>query len=320
VLALDQAVFNALEPEAKREEGGILSVYSLGQIEEARPELLAIKPKRSTIEYIFTLTPVWVRYVIDCKSVEGEFVHYLDADLFFVSDLALLLRECEQGDCLIIPHHFSPENMNLLQYGEYNVGFVSFRHSEKGIKCLEWWELKCLEWCFDKPEETRYADQKYLEDFSSVIDSVVVSLNQGANAAPYNVAHRSITVKKTEIYVEDEPMVFFHFHGLRQIGVFLYDGGIPAKGWKRLLTRKLIRPYLSKISKIESLAKSNTIVGTDHRRKDKVSIMNLFRDFSARRLIFHSSLVTFTINLGFFTVPYRCARFIRNVFSGTKAR
>src|SRR5258706_12876146 len=81
VLCLDAATegcLNALQLD-------YLVAVGLPQLEAADPELLATRASRSLIEYYFTSTPCWIRYVHE-RLPQGADLTYLDADLYFFSD------------------------------------------------------------------------------------------------------------------------------------------------------------------------------------------------------------------------------------------
>ncbi len=81
---------------------------------------------------------------------------YLDADLYFFAPPSKVRAEEGQASVGIVPHRYAPEQAHLLQYGRYNVGWVSFKNDATGRACLEWWRERCIEWCFDRVEKGRF--------------------------------------------------------------------------------------------------------------------------------------------------------------------
>jgi hypothetical protein len=241
VLCMDAAAHDALSALALPE----ITPISLEELESADPALLEAKRNRSTIEYYFTCTPSLPLYIMRTWRDIGV-VTYLDADLFFFSDPKPLFDELGDGSVAIIGHRFPVNLRDRELYGIYNVGWLSFRNDESGMECLEWWRDRCLEWCYDRVEGERFADQKYLDDWPHRFRNVVVLQHPGANLAPWNIGNHSLGVMGASVTVDSMPLVFFHFHGLKQIGRWLYD-----PGWKeyaitpsRVLRTMIYLPYI----------------------------------------------------------------------------
>jgi hypothetical protein len=148
---------------------------------------------------------------------------YLDADLFFFSDPSPIYQELDEASVLIVGHRFPPHLKYLEDHGIYNVGLLSFRRDGVGPQCLHWWRNRCLEWCYDRVEDGRFADQKYLDDWPTRFPRVVVLQHKGAGLAPWNVSNHALRLENGQVLVDTQPLVFFHFHGLKQMGRWLYN-------------------------------------------------------------------------------------------------
>ena len=207
---------------------------------------------RSTIEYYFTLTPSLIVHVLNTVR-EAEVVTYLDGDLWFLADPEPVYREMGADSVVIIPHGFAPEMKERERYGIYNVGWVSFRADADGNACLQWWRERTIEWCFDRVEDGRFADQGYLDQFPSLFRGVHVLANRGANLAPWNVAMSSISLRDGVIWANQDRVLFFHFHELRRLpgGEYLASHGAYKAPLTPLMRDYLYRPYLHELSAIE---------------------------------------------------------------------
>jgi hypothetical protein len=218
VLCMDATTFDSLYSLALP---GIVPI-GLDELEANDTELQGAKTNRSRIEYYFTSTPSLPLYIME-KWAEVELITYLDADLFFFSDPQPLFDELGPGSIGMIAHRFPPRLRDRERYGLYNVGWLSFRRDENGLACLRWWRERCIEWCYDREEDGRFADQKYLDDWPSRFANVVVLQHPGANVAPWNVDTTILRNAGDSVMVGSQPLIFFHFHGLKQIGRWLYD-------------------------------------------------------------------------------------------------
>lgn len=195
---------------------------ALEAFERGDDALLRAKGTRSRLEYYFTCTPSLPLYILE-RWPEVELITYLDADLYFFADPQPLFDELGAGSLAIIPHRFSEQLRHLELHGRYNVGWISFRRDANGLACLRWWRERCIEWCYDRPEPGRFADQKYLDAWPQRFGGVVVIGQKGANLAPWNMANYTIRAAGRGVRVDDDPLIFFHFHGLRQPRSWLYS-------------------------------------------------------------------------------------------------
>lgn len=218
ILCMDRECYEDL---ARRQLANVFLI-ALEDFERNDSALLEVKSGRSLAEYYFTCTPSLPLYIFQ-RFPEQNILTYLDADLFFLSDPAPLFDELGQGSIGIIEHRFPPELRHLEMYGMYNVGWITFRRDEQGLACLQWWRERCIEWCYDRVEPGRFADQKYLDQWPALFTGVRVLQHKGANVAAWNVSRYKLTIKDGQICVDDQPLIFYHFHGLTQILPSLYN-------------------------------------------------------------------------------------------------
>lgn len=178
------------------------------------PDLLEVKSTRTIIEYYFTCTPCFPLFLLK-QYTSIDLITYLDSDLFFFHSPAPVFQEIGSSSIAIIPHRFSPERQILERYGIYNVGWLSFRNNDNGLACLEWYRSRCLEWCFDRYEDDKFADQKYLDHWPKQFSGVCVLQHKGANLALWNIINYSIQDTNQGLFVDEVPLIFYHFQGVR---------------------------------------------------------------------------------------------------------
>lgn len=242
VLCMDEATHAAM---IQLELPGV-ELIALRAFEKGDDSLLEAKQNRSRIEYYFTCTPSLPLYVLD-HWAEVDLITYLDADLFFFSSPAPLFEELGDGSIAIIGHRFSANLRGHEVTGIYNVGWLSFRRDDYAVTCLKWWRSKCIEWCYDLVDDGRFADQKYLDDWPIRFHKVVVLEHRGANVAIWNVGNHHLRLcDRDTVMVDEHPLIFFHFHSLRQITPWLYDPGWTAAGVapSRMLRGRIYHPYI----------------------------------------------------------------------------
>ncbi len=221
-----------------------VTLYGLEELEAYDPELLAVKNTRKTVEYYFTTSPCWPRFLLR-KHPEIDILTYVDADCLFFSDPSPVLAELGDASVGIVPHRFSARMREAERYGKYNVGWQTFRNNAEGLRCLEWWRERCLEWCHDYIDGERYADQKYLDRFTEFFDTVVIK-NEGVNVAPWNLENYKLRFSGEEISLNGVPLVFYHFQGVRNVIGPLWDLGLKPYGLKgaKDVVNGLYRPYV----------------------------------------------------------------------------
>jgi hypothetical protein len=218
-------------------------------------ELAAAKADgRGAVEYYFTLTPSLVRYVLD-RTPGVEMVTYLDGDLWFLANPQAIYRQMGEASVLIIPHGFTPAMRHQEKFGVYNVGWLSFRNDPRGRACLEWWRNRTNEWCFDRVDEanSRFCEQRYLDQFPGKFEGVHVLANRGANLAPWNVGASVISLRGGHVYADNDQVIFFHFHGIKQMAPreFLALHGPYRAPMVPVVRRALYQPYLRELLAIE---------------------------------------------------------------------
>src|SRR5205085_895938 len=121
-------------------------------------------------------------------------------------------------------------SLERLYYGIFNVGLLVFRGDANGLRCLNWWRERCLEWCKTLPEGDRFGDQKYLDWWPADFPGVAVAGNPGIGIAPWNVMNYQVSANGGKILVDGQPMIFYHFHNFSLIDDHTADPGLDAYG------------------------------------------------------------------------------------------
>jgi hypothetical protein len=207
------------------------------------PKLCEIKLTRTKGEYCWTLTPFAPRFVFEAdKSVNR--VTYIDADLWFLSSPAAIFLELEKSgkSVLITDHAYAPEYDQSRSSGQFCVQFMTFMRLE-GESVRKWWEDRCIEWCFNRFEDGKFGDQRYLDKWPQQFPNIVHILQDKELAlAPWNASRFPLG-----------NAVFYHFHGLRITSKNTVNTGeytLP-----RTVLKYVYEPYLKDLKKsIETLS------------------------------------------------------------------
>ncbi len=182
----------------------------IAELENYDPELAATKATRSLIEYYFTITPCWPLYLFDTFK-EIEQITYLDADLYFFSDPETVFAEINKASIALSPHNFSPDHAEDIVYGKYNMGWITWRRDENGLTALKWYRESCIEWCYDRLEGDKFADQKYLEEIAGFPGAKDIK-HIGVNISEWSCNNYEFTLDDNDTpLVDGEPLVCYHF-------------------------------------------------------------------------------------------------------------
>jgi hypothetical protein len=253
VLCLDDACYQALSQLRLPD----MQLISIAEFERGDVALQAAKTNRSLVEYYFTCTPSVALYVLRIDPAV-DCVTYVDSDFSFFTDPSPMYRELCQGSIGIIRHRFPPRLNHLAEHGTFNVGLLIFRRDVSGLGCLQWWRDRCIEWCYDRVENGRFADQGYLNDWPDRFTNVVVLEHKGINLAPWNVSNYSIRYVDGTVLVDEGALICFHFQGLKRRYRSLYDLGLQPYGVRPndAILRGIYAPYIA------ALEASATLAGT----------------------------------------------------------
>ncbi len=198
-----------------------VELISLEEFEDE--ELKKTKQDRSLVEYFWTCTPSLPLYILS-KYPELDMITYIDADLYFYSDPLPIFEEFSYRSILLIEHRYAKDIENKTKNnGIYNVQFITFRNDETGITALRWWRDRCLEWCYRRAEDGKMGDQKYLDDWTTRFSNVCVLKNKGAGLAPWNIIKYNIRRVENEIYVDEDKLIFYHFHYFKMYSNKLFN-------------------------------------------------------------------------------------------------
>jgi hypothetical protein len=256
VVCFDDDCFEMLQLLKKTSNLTQLTPISLAEFEDEA--LLSIKPTRTRGEYCWTCTPSVVRYCLEKFQLPN--CTYIDADMWFYNNPSVLIEELDDSkSVLITEHRYTRQYDQSKKSGIYCVQFVYFRNDENGKKVLNWWREQCLEWCFNRQEDGKFGDQKYLDDWTTRFEGVHVLQHLGGGLAPWNVQQYEFNENETfkingieKTTRQAFSPIFFHFHGLKTYG----DGHQIFAPKKYILSENVLRyfynPYILILQQIKS--------------------------------------------------------------------
>lgn len=218
---------------------------------------------RDVAERAWTLTPYWMKWLLDTGEMEE--LLYLDADSFLFRGMEGVLTEYRQASVGIIPHRFPPRlQWRAKQNGEFNVNAVYLKNDETGRACAELWRDQCLKWCYRRtlrsPEGyLLFGDQGYLDGWQSLFNAHALE-HTGVNLAPWN-QEQYVYAFDRHLYVVShsdpqqanvtriDPLVMYHFHELKIEGSRIHYGGY-ANYLKKEIVEHVYNPYIKQLNAI----------------------------------------------------------------------
>lgn len=213
ILCMDEETHSALV----RLDLEAVNLISRAEFEANDPQLAALCAERDRVAFYWTSTPSLPLHVLGLDETI-QCITYLDADLFFFRDPGVVFEELGAGSILIGEHRYSAEFSGWLETsGRYNVGLLSFRRDANGLQALRWWRNACLSWRPGQDGKERFSDQVFLDDWPRRFGGVVVLQQKGAGLAPWNISGRRLASGPDGVTVDDEPVVYFHFHALKLV-------------------------------------------------------------------------------------------------------
>lgn len=224
-----------------------MTVVTLHEFEDE--DLLRVKPTRTAGEYCWTCSSSTIYYCLTHYDIDH--CTYIDADLYFYANPQVLIDEMGDDDVLITSHRYSPQHIAEEKAGKYCVQFITFKNTERGMKVLKWWREACLEWCYNRYEDGKFGDQKYLDDWPSRFEGIHELAHLGGGVAPWNMQQyefrrdkgKIVGCEKTTKHQFD--MVFYHFHACH-----CYKKGIAREfnykwyDWNQNTWKVLFLPYV----------------------------------------------------------------------------
>ncbi len=145
---------------------------------------------------------------------------YFDPDILITNSLDELSKLLDQYSFILIPHltspiddHYKPGEIEILQSGTYNLGFIALSKTPSVMDMLTWWQERLYNQCIVAIEKGLFVDQKWIDLLPGFFQDVFILRHPGYNVAYWNYHCRKVHMKNDQIYVNDEPSYFLHFSG-----------------------------------------------------------------------------------------------------------
>lgn len=172
-----------------------------------------LRSERTKQEFAWTCKPAIMHYLLEEKKIK-EMV-FVDADLFFYSSVQPIFEKYKNASILITSHKFSKKKEYIADIvGYYNSGFIIFRNNQTSRACAKKYKELCIDWCHNYHSNGRHGDQSYLKTWPEEYEGVEEITEKGINLGTWNLERYRISRKNKNFFIDDEPLICYHFHGL----------------------------------------------------------------------------------------------------------
>jgi hypothetical protein len=176
------------------------------------PDVRRLCFRYSRLQLSAAAKPHFLRYLLDRGFTSAVF---LDADVLVLGRLDPLLDATAAHAVALTPHLLGPllgqdaiaRELNILQSGTYNGGFIGVSSSSSARRFLSWWENRLRTHCRHDVRGGMHNDQRWLDLVPATFDEVCIVRDAGCNVAYWNLPERDV----------DASCRFFHFSGFEPL-------------------------------------------------------------------------------------------------------
>jgi hypothetical protein len=169
-------------------------------------------------ELSYAATPSLLEFILDQGFPAAIF---LKQESLVFGDLSYLF-DGPGRSIVLTPHLLEPlpgkdavaRELNILQAGVYNGGFVGVAGSEPGRDFLKWWQERLYRHCRLDTAGGMHFEQRWLDLVPVFFPEVIMERDPGLNVAHWNLPERTVTIDRAgAVFVDGQPCRLFRFSG-----------------------------------------------------------------------------------------------------------
>ncbi len=164
--------------------------------------------------------PYLLQYLMEAYKLDR--LVYFDPDIVLYDTLARLDALLDQHGVVLTPHilaplddDYKPSELDLLQAGVYNLGFIAISRRTEWQALLLWWQERLHHLCKVDFNKGLFVDQRWIDLAPALFSNVHIWQEPAANIAYWNYAHRRVEQVGTRLLVGDSPVLFIHYSGIQ---------------------------------------------------------------------------------------------------------
>jgi len=183
------------------------------------PQFEKMYKQYSTLELVCAVKSFYTDHLF--KKYDPSHVIFMDCDILIFDSLSYIESELSNYSILLTAHitrpfpidGHKPVEKTILKTGMFNAGFYAVKNDETGTSFINWWKERMVDECYERPKEGLNADQKWLNFLPFYFKKVKVLDHPGCNFAYWNFHERTIEKKQDKFFINNEPLLFFHYSG-----------------------------------------------------------------------------------------------------------
>ena len=157
---------------------------------------------------------------------------------------------------MITPHRFAPEYAAQAINGIYNVQFLTFRRDQLGLKVCAGGTIAASSGATAASRTASSVTRSTSTTGRSAFEGVHVLEHKGGGLAPWNITQYEVRAIDGRVIVDDDPLVFFHYHRVRLQARGGYDWRPPGYHISRSNYRLIYEPYLRALDRATTEVRS----------------------------------------------------------------
>jgi hypothetical protein len=195
----------------------LFNKYTLVQIKEVLNTVDKLAVRYNIIELSTAVKPAIFMYLF--KRYRSDKIVYLDPDIEVFSEFLEVDDALFTHNIILTPHFCSPiddgkypSDIDFIQFGIYNLGFIALKNSKESLIFLKWWHERLMKYCFIKSDEGMFTDQLWINYAPVFFQKCYVLKHLGYNMANWNLYERALSESENGYVVNSEfKLKFYHF-------------------------------------------------------------------------------------------------------------
>lgn len=194
------------------------------------PRLSELTDTYNIIEFNTAIKPYAVKHL--AANHHADKIVYIDPDIIVFDSLSGVFKNLDHYDFILTPHILKPvtaaefynQQKSALNTGVFNLGFLALNYNQRTESIIGWWAHHMREHGHSNSVNGEFYDQKIMNFLPVFSDKVLIEKHPGYNVAGWNIHERRISKNDNAYFVNGEPLIFYHYSGLKSASSGLISG------------------------------------------------------------------------------------------------